>query len=259
MSVRHEIVDVTPDNLDEYDLFCKKSKRKEEGYQQKVEWFRERFNEGLRMKVLYVEDNKKMTSRGFIEYIPAEYAWRVVIAPNHNVIHCLWVVGKWKKHGFGARLIDACVKDSKKTGKVGVAMVTSDGHWLVSKKVFLKNGFEEVDSAPPTFQLLVKKFKDAQNPTFPTNWEARAKKFGKGLTIVYTPQCPYQPEATSGTLEIAKEIGIDARAIELKSAQEVQKKSPSAFGIWGMVLDGKLFSYNFLSRKELVKRLQEQK
>ena len=54
------------------------------------------------------------------------------------------------------------------------------------------------------------------------DWESRAKKLGQGLTIIYAPQYPYQPEATQWTLEIAGELGIKARAIELKSAQEVQ-------------------------------------
>ena len=100
------------------------------------------------MKLLMVQETKGMTSRGFIEYIPGEYTWRVVNAPKLNVVHCLWVVGKWKKMGFGKMLIEACIEDSKQAGLDGVAAVTSEGHWLVHKKVFEKNGFVSVDEAP---------------------------------------------------------------------------------------------------------------
>ena len=47
----HKIIDVNPTNLNQYDLFCKKSKKKCEGYQHKAQWFLERFKEGLKIKV----------------------------------------------------------------------------------------------------------------------------------------------------------------------------------------------------------------
>jgi hypothetical protein len=177
MTVEHELVDITPENVDEFDLLCLKSKKKTDGYQSKLRWFRERFNEGLRMKLLMVNDRGKMTSRGFIEYIPGEYAWRAVNAPNYNVVHCLWTVGKWKKLGFGRMLIESCIEDSMSTGMDGCVAVTSEGNWLVHKKVFQKNGFESVDEAPPSFNLLVRKFKNGANPSFPTDWDERAKRF----------------------------------------------------------------------------------
>ncbi len=70
MSVEYEIIDITPENESQYDLFCKKSKKKAEGYSSKLNWFEDRYKEGLRVKVLYVNETGKMTSRGFIEYVP---------------------------------------------------------------------------------------------------------------------------------------------------------------------------------------------
>ena len=105
-----EIVDITPENEEQYDLFCKKSKRNEEGYQKKLAWFKERYEEGLRIKILRVNERGKMTSRGYIEYVPGEYAWRPIIAPEYMFIHCLWVVGKNKKKGYGRRLLDLCIQ-----------------------------------------------------------------------------------------------------------------------------------------------------
>jgi GNAT superfamily N-acetyltransferase len=256
MPQEHRIVDVTPDNVDEFDLFCKKSKKEYEGYQKKLKWFNGLYDDGLRIKLLMVSDQGRMTSRGFIEYIPGEHAWRAVNARSYMVIHCLWVVGKWKKKGFGTRLLETCVEDARMQGKKGVAMVASDRPWLTGKKLLIKNGFDVLDSAPPSFELIVRKFNGAQSPSFPTDWGERVKKFGPGLTVTHTAQCPYQPEAVKMILETAIEEGFKAKAVELKSAREVQEKSPSAYGVFGIVYDGSLLSYYYLNKKQLLERIQ---
>lgn len=257
MAIEFEIVDITPENEPQYDLFCKKSKRKEEGYQSKLKWFRDRYNEGMRMKVLFVNERGKMTSRGFIEYIPGEYAWRVVNAPNYMVIHCLWVVGQWKKKGFGSMLLEACVDDARRQGLAGVAMPTNEGNWIAGKKALVKNDFEVIDTVPEGFELLVKRFKkDFPLPSFPTDWEERQKKCGKGLTIFYTSQCPYLPEAVKMSLQAGRNLGIKTSLIELKTAKEVQERSPSAYGVFGIVYDGRLLSYLYLNKEGVQKRIQ---
>ena len=254
----YRIVDVNEANLDEYDLFCKKSKKKEEGYQNKVKWVKDRFKEGLRIKLFLVNEGPKrgFTSRGFSEYIPGEYAWRVIDAKSYMIIHCLWVVGRWKGRGYGSRLLNACIEDARKQKKAGVAVVTSSGTMLADKKVFLKNGFESVDSAPPSFELLVKKFRDAPSPTFPKNWDERLSKYGSGLTVIRSYQCPYLDDSVAILLEIANEKGIKTEVIELKNSKEAQNLAPSAYGVFNIVYNGKLLSYHCLTKKELLKLLK---
>ncbi|MFW9909362.1 MAG: hypothetical protein ACFFEF_12370, partial [Candidatus Thorarchaeota archaeon] len=162
----------------------------------------------------------------------------------------------WKKKGFGRMLLEACVKDAKEQGLAGVAMVANDGTWVTGKKLLVRNGFELVDTAPMGFELVIKKFRDAPNPKFPTDWDVRAKRCGKGFTIFYTAQCPYQPDAVRLTLELAKKLGSTAESIELKSAKEVQELSPSAYGVFAIVYDGKLLSYTYLKKEDLLKRIQ---
>ncbi len=257
MAREYEIVDVSPENVEEYDLLCKKSKKNSEGYQNKLNWFIERYSEGLRIKILLVNDRGKMTSRGFIEYVPGEFAWRAVSASDYMVIHCLWVVGKWKNRGYGTKLVEMCVEAAQREGAAGVAMVTSKRTWLADKEILMKEGFEVVDTAPPCFELVIKRFKDVPDPRFPTNWEKRQNRYGSGLTVLYSGQCPYQPDAVKSLLETAKDEGINARAIELKNAREVQENAPSAYGVFNIVYNGKLLSYTYLARKDLLKKLRE--
>jgi hypothetical protein len=104
---------------------------------------------------------------------------------------------------------------------------------------------------------MVHRFGSAPEPTLPIDWDARAKAFGRGLTVIRTPQCPYIENATSGILSFAEARGIKAKAVELKTAKEVQERSPFAYGVFGTVLDGKPLAYQYLLEKDFDKLLQE--
>jgi ribosomal protein S18 acetylase RimI-like enzyme len=255
MSDAVKILTVDESNVDELGFFCYKSKPASDGYQNKLEWLKERFAEGMVIKIIY----EGARSVGFIEYIPAEKSWRAVEAPGYMVIHCLWVVGKCKKKGYGSKLLHVCVKDTRRMGKHGVVMVTSQGNWVANKKVFLKNGFEIVDTAPPAFELLVKRLgkADAPAPAFPRDWSRKAASYGSGMTVVYSDQCPYIPDAVSQAREAFEKRGVKTRAVKLESSEAARSNSPSAYGVFGIVHEKALFSYHYLGKKE-VKKLDDE-
>ncbi|MBI3193357.1 MAG: GNAT family N-acetyltransferase [Ignavibacteriae bacterium] len=244
-----KITNVTIENVEETGFFCYMSKRTSDGYKRKLEWLKARFDEGLRIKML------PLPARGFIEYVPGEFAWRGINAKGFMVIHCLWVVGQSKGRGFSKLLLDGCIADSKKSKMDGVAMVTSEGNWLAGKNILLNNGFESVDASPPTFELLVKKFRDVPSPGFVKNIEQRTKHYQSGLTVFRSDQCPYLEDATNTVETVAKELGINYRCVEMKSAKDVLTKSPSVYGVFSIVYDGKLLSHYYLLKKDLVERI----
>jgi len=248
-----EIVTVDAANVADHGFFCYKSKPKSAGYQQKSKWLDQRFSEGLKIKIVY-ENGRSV---GFIEYIPGEYAWRAVRAENYMLVHCLWVVGRAKGKGYGSRLLNACIEDAQQSQKQGVAMVTSSGVWLADKKLLQKNGFEPVDEAPPSFELLVKKFGQAPSPAFPKDWDERQARYGSGLTVVRSDQCPYIEDAVKMVVETGREIGLETQVVKLESCQQVQNAAPSAFGVFSIVLDGKLLRYHYVIKKELVRLLKK--
>jgi len=242
-----EIITVDGTNVAEEGFFCYKSKPKSAGYQQKLAWLKPRFAEGMRIKILY----EGSRSVGFIEYTPGEFAWRAVEAPNYLLIHCIWVVGKGKKKGYGSRLLGECAKDARQRQKHGVAMVTSSRHWLAGKKLFLQNGFEVVGQAPPSFELLVKRFDDAAPlPAFPQDWDERASRYGSGLTVIHADQCPYINDAIKQYLELAEEKSVEAQVIKLESSQELRDTAPSAYGVFNVVYNGRLVTYHYMGKKE---------
>ena len=253
MGEQVRIVTVDNSNLEEEGFFCYKSKPASAGYLKKQAWLSARMKEGLRIKILY--EGKR--SMAFIEYAPGEHAWRVVHAPEHLVIHCLWVVGKGKKKGYATRLLDACFHDAEEQGKLGVAMISSRGNWLAGDKVFLKNGFERLADAPPSFQLLVKQGKPGPKPAFPGNWEERCQRYPDGATLLYADQCPYTPDAIAHVEEAFQARSLPLSIIRLENREDLMERSPSAYGVFGIVVRGQLFTYHYLGKKEL-RRLDEE-
>ncbi len=243
--MKTKIIDVTADNVSETGFFCYMSKRKTEGFRRKLEWVKKRFTEGMRIKMF------QLPLRGFIEYIPGEYAWRAVNAKRYMFIHCLWVVGQSRGKGLVTLLLNECIKDAKKSGMHGVAMVTSERDYLVKNKFLFKQGFESVDKAPPTFELMVKKFGNFPSPSFSGDWKKKMERYGKGITVFRSDQCPYIVNYVKAVKEKAKELGIKCQVVELNSSRDVRNLAPSAYGVYGIVLNGKILTYNNLMKNKL--------
>ena len=246
-----DLIDVNANNVSDLGFFCCMSKRKSKGYQRKLKWLAQRFDEGMRIKML------GQGERGFIEYIPGEYAWRAVNAKGYMFIHCLWIVGKSKGKGFAGHLLETCIDDARKSKMKGVAILTSKTNWLVGNKLFSKHGFETVAQAPPSFELMVNSFTKGALPSFSNHWADCLKQYGKGLTVLRSDQCPYLDDATRIITQTADELGIQNKVVELGNCQEIQKNSPSPYGVFNVVYEGKLLSYHYLTQKELQKHLNE--
>jgi GNAT superfamily N-acetyltransferase len=242
---RIQLINVNARNISETGFFCYMSKRKTEGYRKKLSWVKERFTEGMRIKML------RLPLRGFIEYIPGEFAWRSVNAKGYIFIHCLWVVGQSRGKGLATLLLNECITDAKKSGMKGVAMVTSEKDWLVKKKFLSKQGFESVDQAPPTFELMVKKFGNFPSPTFPGDWKRKTERYGKGITVFRSDQCPYVENYVVAVKKKAGELGIKCQIVELNSVQDVRNLAPSAYGVFGIVYNGKVVTLNNLTKGNL--------
>ena len=243
-----ELTRIDADNVDKLGFFCKKSKRKTEGWQAKRGWL-DRASVEMWMAV----DGKRQV--GFVEFARAEDTWRAVIAPGHLVIHCIWVVGRAKQVGTGSALLGKVVEAADRQD-LGVAALTSTkAGWLQGSKLVARNGFVQVDRAPPSFELWAKTPKGQPTPSLPNDWDARAAAFGDGLTLVTTYQCPYVDTMREVYSKTAEAHGLAYREVHLASAEEVRTRSPSAFGVFSVVVDGKLLTWRYESTKVLGKLL----
>lgn len=245
---RVEIIDTNPDNIREFG-FCGYKNIKKEGYKRKIDWLKQRFSEGMKFQILHSESDGDV---GFIEYIPGEYTWRAIEATGYMAIHCIMIISKkYKEKGYGSLILETCLRDAKKENMHGVAAVTSKGTWMVGKELFLKHGFEVVDEAPPSFELLVRRFTDAPTPEFKGDWGKKLDRYRSGLTIITSDQCPYCAKAVGEISETARKFGLKAKLIELNHCLEAQN-SPTAFGIFSIVYEGKLLADHPISNKRFM-------
>lgn len=239
--MEHLIVDVTPQNVLEHTLFCVKD-LKNPGFENKRKWFDDRYAEGLRLKILKDSAGKLIA---FIEYLPAEAAWRPVNAPNYMFIHCMYVYSnKDKGKGLGSLLLKECEKDARQQGMVGITAMTSKGSWITDKRLFEKNGFVMSDKLG-RFELMTKKMDDKATEPSLIDWTTAQKKY-TGWHLLYADQCPWHEKSVNAITEIADEFQLNLQVHKISAAEEA-KKGPSGFGVFALMHDGKLLSDHYIS------------
>ena len=248
-----QIIDVTPDNLKVHGMFCNKN-TKSEGYKQKAEWYSKTYEQGLRMKIAPNEMGVKI---GFIEYVPAEFAWRPVDAPGYMFIHCIYIYSnKDKNLGYGSQMVKKCEEDAKKLNMKGVAVMTSKGAWITNKTLFLKNGYEIVDKNG-RFELCVKKYDEsAPNPKLLKRQENTVSN--KGWSLMYSDQCPWNCSSVETLSTVAKEQGIDLKVSKITSAKDAQN-APTGFGVFNILKDDKEIEDHYISKTRFLNILQKEK
>ena len=243
-----EIIDLTPENISDYGVCGYKDVEKHLELRKKIEWFREYYPKGLRIKALL---SKKGGYQGMLEYIPGRYAHRPVDAEEFMCIHCIFVGFKkeFKGKGYASLLIDECIKEAKLGGMKGVAVVTRKGSFMAKRHIFVKKGFVSVDEATPDFELLVLKFsQEAPDPKF-RNLKERLKKFNRGLFVLRSVQCPYTEKNVNAILESAEhEFNLKPNLVDLENSIAVQN-SPCAFGTFCIVYNGEVISHHPISNK----------
>lgn len=242
-----KIIDLTPENIADYGVCGYKDVKKHLELRKKIEWFKEYYPKGLRIKAIL---SKIGGYQGMLEYIPGKYAHRPVDADGYMFIHCIFVGFKkeFKGKGHASLLIDECINDAIKKNMLGVAVVTRKGPFMANKDIFLKKGFQVVDSAKPDFDLLVKKFDvKSKNPKFKSNMTDNLKKYQKGLYVIRSPQCPYTEKNVKAILKSAKnKFNLKPNLVDLQDLNTVQD-TPCAFGTFCIIYNGEIISHHPIS------------
>jgi hypothetical protein len=245
-----KIIDVNLKNINDYPPTCFLNPNNE-GYKLKLDWLKKRFSEGLKIKVLYDEKDKKI--HGFIEYVPGEKAWRAIDAKDYLFIHCIWITpNSYKKKGYGSDLINECIKDAK--GKRGVAVITSDGSFMATKDLFLKNGFK-VTHEDGKHQLLIKQNKKGALPKF-NDYKKQLEKY-TGWQIIYSKQCPWVARFMN---DLDKKIidKLKIKITEIKTPKQAQN-APSIYSVFNLIHDGKILADRYISNTRLNNILKKEK
>lgn len=244
------IVTVTADNVDEQGFFCKMSARKSAAWKAKRDWLTARFAEGLQLRLL--GDGE----RGFIEFMPGAKSWRAIDdAGDFVVIHCLWVVGQSRGKRFARDLIAEAETWARDNGFRGVAGLTSRGNWLIAPGVLEHHGYRRVDSCGEGFELQAKAQGLDRLPRLSGGWAQKAEACGPGVTVVRSAQCPYLEDAAGHARSAAAKLGLPFREILLETAEDVRRLSPTPYGTYALVKDGRCMAYHYLLEKDALRVL----
>jgi len=235
------------DNLDTEHICCAISNNKDPQVAAKKCWLRERLQEGL----VFL----KGTVRGkcFIEYIPAEYAWVPIDAPNYMHINCFWVSGSAKGHGYANELLDACIADAKQKGLAGLTVISSP-----KKKPYLSDpgylshkGFLTADTAAPYFSLMYLPFSEqAAVPGFKDCAKMPSSEY-KGFALYYTSGCPFTAKYVPLIEQCAASKGIPFTRIPLDT-REKARNAPAAWTNYALFYNGTYITHEILSEKKFL-------
>lgn len=245
------LIGVNEENIEQEHICCAIADKKGDGcVTAKKDWLKARFAEGLVFQ--------KLDARGkvFIEYIPAEYVWAPIEAPNYMYVNCFWVSGQYKGQGYANALLESSMEDAKGKGKAGLVILSSEKKmpFLSDPKYLKYKGFKVCDVAAPYFELLYLPFsEDAEIPRFKP--QAKTGEIAdKGFVLYYTHQCPHTFKYVPLIHELAKSKGIELSVRHL-TTKEMAQSAPCPFTTYSLYYNGKFATNEILSEKSLDKLL----
>lgn len=233
-------INLSSSNITSEHICCAISDKKcVESYQAKKEWLSREFNNG------YIFRRLDERAKVFIEYGPAETAWIPITAPNYLNINCFWVSGKYKKNGYGKKLLQDAIDDAQQQGKKGLVTVvgTKKMHFMSDGKWFLRQGFKEVERTSSGFSLLVKAFDEREiSAQFNESVKSGVCENNKGIVVYYSNRCPFAEfHAKTSLLETAQKRKLDLKIIKIESIEQAQN-APSPATIFSLFFNGKFIT-----------------
>ena len=245
-----DTVVLNPENLAREHICCAFSDKKNAaGYDAKKAWLKSRFGEGYRFRKLDVR------GKVFIEYEPIETAWLPLAGAGFMVLNCFWVSGRFKGQGYGKALLAEAETDARAAGMQGVVAVVGDKKrpFMSDPRFFKARGYVEIDSAPPFFRLLGKRFdRHAPWPAF-LETARRGRVDAPGIVAHYTDGCPYTAlYVGKGLVEYASAKGVALTLNHIQS-REAAHDLPIPWVLNSVFYNGELVTLEMKANRHLDK------
>ena len=246
------IITVAKENLEQEHICCAISNNKDCQVSAKKAWLTDRFADGLVFK------KGDVRGKCFIEYIPAEMAWRPIEADGYMYLDCLWVSGQFKGQGYSNLLLEECIEDSKEKGKNGLVILSSKKKmpYLADPKFLLYKGFAVADTAEPYYELMYLPFcENTSKPRFKES--VKTPQIDKqGFVLYYAHQCPFTAKYVPLIETVAKAKGVEFTAIRFETTEQAQN-APAPFTSYSLFYNGEFMTHEILSDKKFEKILVE--
>ena len=236
-------IELSIDNISSTPLCCiYRKKSGHRGVDEKKKWLIDRFSEGHIYRKIENEET------AFIEYAPLEKAWVPIVGDNYIYIYCLYVLGEAKGKGYGKILMESVIKDAKEKGESGIVMLGSEKQkaWLSDQQFASLFGFKETETSPYGYSLFTLSF-DGTLPHF-TPKAKDGKNDEDGLSIYYSPQCPYSIPRIEKLKAYTEKNGIPRHFHFIDTLQKA-KEVPSVFNNWAVFYNGVFQTINQIDEK----------
>ena len=248
-----DYIRVTKENIEKEHICCAISNNNDIQVASKKAWLNDRFDDGL----VFL----KSVERGkcFIEYIPSENAWNPIEADNYMYIDCLWVSGSFKGHGYSNDLLEECIRDSKKKGKVGLCILSSKKKlpFLADPKYLKYKGFEIADKSDNGIELWYLPFdKNANKPLF-KECAKHPHIDDSGYVLYYTNQCPFNGKYVPIVEASARDNNIKFRAIQITDKEEA-RNAPTPITTYALFKDGKYITNEQMNDTKFLKLVNKE-
>lgn len=235
-----QFITLTKNNIDKEHICCAFSDKKcLTGYKLKQEWLRKEFANG------YVFRRLDARAKVFIEYVPAEYAWIPVTAPNYLMVNCFWVSGQYKGQKHGYNLLQSVIEDAEKQHKNGLVTVvgTKKKNYMSDTKWLMKYGFKEIERLPNGFSLLAMSICNDDVVPYFNKCVKSGECFDKqGFVAYYSNRCPYTDYYVNDLLRVlAQRHNITIKIIKLETREQAQN-APTPATIFSLFHDGKFIT-----------------
>jgi len=192
---------------------------------------------------------------GFIEYYPIEYSNLEVVGQDIMVIWCLNVrVQEWGRN-VGERLLQACLFDSKRKNRKGVAVTCWDPIWMPSA-FFKKYGFVEVGKAVGNGVVLFKQFDEVEVP----RWIGRGRSYEEAnqvegkivIDLFHTDRCPIHWRNTALVKDVAADFG---KRVVLNEVNVDNREDMLKYRIaYNVYLNGKVLAAGPLAKENVLRK-----
>lgn len=246
-----EFLDLDATNIGQEHICCAiAGQQHQEGVNRKKAFLAQGFGRGLTFRKLDVR------GKVFIEYAPAETAWRPVVAPGYLVIHCLWVSGRFKGRQLGRELLQHCFADAGE--RHGVVAVSGRSPYLTDTRFYLHHGFEIVERTDTGFDLVCYRADaNAAMPCFADSARRGTVPESDGVHFEYAYQCPFVPGCLREMSAVAREFDLAVSSRELATLKEV-RRAASPFGTFGAFLFGRLITHELMSGNKFRKLMEQE-
>ena len=236
-------VDSTNFELDAVPCADLKNPNSNELFKYNRNWLLARFEDGMVFTKLDTPDE------AFIEYLPAEKAWKPVSAPGYIFINQLYVAEDQPDDWFKSELLQHCEVDN--ADKNGIVMMLGNEAFKKRQHFFLERGYLE-HAHLPGFTLLVKKFRpEAPSPYFAlTMQDAPNPIQAHQITIKYADQSSFINYYIYEMKKVFEDMGFEVQLAKLNSATEA-RESGSPYGTFGVFLDGHFLTCELLNRSKI--------